>query len=157
MTTRFFVPRDAAARAVGADKVATALQEEAQRRGIEIEIVRTGSRGLFWLEPMVEVETPGGRIAFGPVRPRDVPGLLVVGIPIDANHPLCLGRPDDIAFLKRQTRLTFARCGVVDPLSLADWRAHGGGGGLACGGKGAGVVGGFGLMIGALARRRRED
>ncbi|WP_295143989.1 formate dehydrogenase beta subunit [uncultured Reyranella sp.] len=130
MTTRFFVPRDAAARAVGADKVATALQEEAQRRGIEIEIVRTGSRGLFWLEPMVEVETPGGRIAFGPVRPRDVPGLLVVGIPIDANDPLCLGRPDDIPFLKRQTRLTFARCGVVDPLLLADWRAHGGGRGL---------------------------
>ncbi len=130
MTTRFFVPRDAAARAVGADKVASALQEVTRRQGIEIEIVRTGSRGLFWLEPMVEVETPGGRIAFGPVRPQDVPGLLVDGIPIDASHPLCLGRPEVIPFLKRQTRLTFARCGVVDPLSLADWRTHGGGRGL---------------------------
>jgi formate dehydrogenase iron-sulfur subunit len=126
MTRRFFVPRDAAARAVGADKVAAALHDEARRRGIEIQIVRTGSRGLFWLEPMVEVETPDGRIAFGPVRPGDAPGLLTAG----AGHPLYLGRPEDIPFLKRQTRLTFARCGIVDPLSLADWRTHGGGRGL---------------------------
>ncbi|MFN4018296.1 MAG: formate dehydrogenase beta subunit [Reyranella sp.] len=130
MTTRFFVPCDAAARAVGADKVAAALREEARRQGIDIEIVRTGSRGLFWLEPMVEVETPGGRIAFGPVAARDVPGLLAGGLPIGPGHPLCLGRPEDIPFLKRQTRLTFARCGIIDPLSLADWRAHGGGRGL---------------------------
>lgn len=130
MTTRFFVPRDAAARAVGADKVAVALSKEAKRQGIEIEIVRTGSRGLFWLEPMVEVETPGGRMAFGPIMPRDVPGLLAGGLPLSASHPLCLGRPEDIPFLKCQTRLTFARCGIVDPLSLADWRRHGGGRGL---------------------------
>jgi formate dehydrogenase iron-sulfur subunit len=126
MTTRFFVPRDAVARAVGADRVAIALHEEAGRQGIDIEIVRTGSRGLFWLEPMVEVETPGGRIAFGPVTPRDVSGLLLPG----TGHPLYLGKPEDIPFLKRQTRLTFARCGIVDPLSLADWRTHGGGCGL---------------------------
>ncbi len=130
MTTRFFVPCDAAARAVGADKVAIALRAEAERQGIEIEVVRTGSRGLFWLEPMVEVESPGGRIAFGPVAARDVPGLLAGGLPIGTRHPLYLGRPEDIPFLKRQTRLTFARCGIVDPLSLADWRAHGGGRGL---------------------------
>jgi formate dehydrogenase iron-sulfur subunit len=130
MTTRFFVPRDAAARAVGADKVALALRDESTRLGIEIEIVRTGSRGLFWLEPMVEVETPGGRIAFGPVAARDVPGLLGGGLPIGPGHPLCLGRPEDLPFLKRQTRLTFARCGIVDPLSLADWRVHGGGRGF---------------------------
>jgi len=130
MTTRFFVPRDAAARAVGADRVAVALRAEAGRQGIDIEIVRTGSRGLFWLEPMVEVETPGGRIAFGPVAERDVSGLLAGGLPIGTGHALCLGRPEDLPFLKRQARLTFARCGIVDPLSLADWRAHGGGRGL---------------------------
>ena len=67
MSPRIFVPRDAAARAVGADKVATAVLDEAKRRGLEVEMVRTGSRGLFWLEPMIEVETPGGRIGFGPV------------------------------------------------------------------------------------------
>jgi formate dehydrogenase iron-sulfur subunit len=128
MTTRLFVPRDAAARAVGADRVAAAFEAEARRLGRTIEIVRTGSRGLFWLEPMVEVETPSGRIAFGPMTANDVPALLAGNF--SAGHPLHLGRPEEIPFLKRQTRITFARCGIVDPLSLADWRAHGGGRGL---------------------------
>jgi formate dehydrogenase iron-sulfur subunit len=131
MTTRFFVPRDAAARAVGADRVAAAIAAEAERLGLDVQIVRTGSRGLFWLEPMIEVETADGRIAFGPVMARDVAGLLAGGLPIDRGHRLCLGRPEDIPFLARQTRITFARCGIVDPLSLADYRAHGGYRGLA--------------------------
>jgi formate dehydrogenase iron-sulfur subunit len=131
MTTRLFVPRDAAARAVGADKVAAAIAAEAERLGLDVEIVRTGSRGLFWLEPMIEVETAGGRIAFGPVAARDIAGLLAGGLPIDRGHRLCLGRPEDIPFLARQTRITFARCGIVDPLSLADYRAQGGYRGLA--------------------------
>ena len=131
MTLRIFVPRDAAARAVGADRVATAIATEARRLDLPIELVRTGSRGLFWLEPMVELETREGRLAFGPVAPADVPGLLVLGSQAAKSHPLCLGRPDDIAFLKRQTRITFGRCGVIDPLSLADYRAHGGYRGLA--------------------------
>ena len=126
MTTRLFVPRDAAARAVGADRVAAALAGEVLRRGLDIEIVRTGSRGLFWLEPMIEVETPAGRIAFGPVTASDVASLLAGGMPIDTNHRLCLGRPEEIPFLARQTRITFARCGIVNPLSLADYRGHGG-------------------------------
>ena len=92
MTTRIFVPRDAAARAVGADKVAAAILDEAKRRGLSVELVRTGSRGLFWLEPMIEVETPAGRIAFGPVTAADVPGLFADGLP-SAGHPLCVGRP----------------------------------------------------------------
>jgi formate dehydrogenase iron-sulfur subunit len=127
-TTRIFVPRDAAARAVGADKVAAALVSEAKRLGRTVEIVRTGSRGLFWLEPMIEVQTPAGRIAFGPVAARDVPDLLA-GV-FGAGHALHLGRPEELDFLKRQTRITFARCGIVDPLSLADYLAHGGGRGL---------------------------
>jgi len=131
MTLRIFVPRDAAARAVGADRVADALVTEAHRLGIVLELVRTGSRGLFWLEPMVELETGGGRLAFGPMDPADVPGLLALGPQAANAHPLCLGRPDDIRFLKRQTRITFARCGVIDPLSLDDYRAHGGYRGLA--------------------------
>ena len=126
MTTRIFVPRDAAARAVGADRVAAAILDEAKRLGLAVDVVRTGSRGLFWLEPMVEVETPGGRIAFGPMTAKDVPGLFAGATPFSATHPLCVGRPEEIPFLKRQTRITFARCGIVDPLSLADYRAHGG-------------------------------
>jgi len=131
MTLRIFVPRDAAARAVGADRVAAAIVTEARRLDLALELVRTGSRGLFWLEPMVEMETGDGRLAFGPVTPADVPSLLALGPPAAKAHPLCLGRPDDIPFLKRQTRITFARCGVIDPLSLADYRAHGGYRGLA--------------------------
>jgi formate dehydrogenase iron-sulfur subunit len=125
---KIFVPRDAAARAVGADKVAAALGDEARRQGLDLQIVRTGSRGLLWLEPMIEVETAGGRIAFGPVAVRDV--LALVTGRFDRSHPLCVGKPEEIPFLKRQTRITFARCGIIDPLSLSDYRAHGGWRGL---------------------------
>ncbi len=130
MTVRVYVPGDAGALAVGADEVAAALRRAAEGRGLSLEIVCTGSRGLYWLEPMIEVATAAGRIAYGPVRPEDVDGLLAAGLAEGGAHPLNLGRTDDIPWLKRQTRLTFARCGVVDPRSLADYRAHGGGTGL---------------------------
>nr|WP_294529431.1 NADH-quinone oxidoreductase subunit NuoF [uncultured Rhodopila sp.] len=104
---------------MGAEAVAKALAEHA-------DVVRTGSRGLFWLEPMIEVETPEGRIAYGPVEAADVPGLLADGLLTGTARRLRLGVPEQIPFLARQTRLTFARCGIVDPLSLGDYRAHGG-------------------------------
>ncbi|HEV2365498.1 MAG TPA: formate dehydrogenase subunit gamma [Caulobacteraceae bacterium] len=128
--TRVFVPKDAAARAVGADEVAAALEEAARTAGRPIEIVRTGSRGLFRLETLVEVETPEGRIGYGPVRPEDVPGLIEAGMLDGGEHPLRIGRPEALPFFARQQRLTFARCGVVDPKSLDDYRAHGGLAGL---------------------------
>ncbi|HJQ58294.1 MAG TPA: NADH-quinone oxidoreductase subunit NuoF [Vineibacter sp.] len=127
---RLFVPCDAGAVAVGADAVAASLLAAAQKRGVAIELTRTGSRGLYWLEPMVEVATPQGRIAYGPVTTADVDALLDAGLLSGGSHALCLGRPEEIQFLKRQTRLTFARCGIVDPLSLGDYRAHGGWRGL---------------------------
>ena len=130
MTLRLYIPRDAAALAVGADEVATAIRAAAARRNVAVEIIRIGSRGLFWLEPMVEVATPAGRVAYGPVAPTDVDGLLDALLR-DGMHALRLGPTEDIPWLKRQTRLTFVRCGIVDPLSLADYRAHGGGRGLA--------------------------
>jgi formate dehydrogenase iron-sulfur subunit len=126
MTLRLFVPGDAGAVAVGSDEVAVALRQAADHRNAPIEIVRSGSRGLYWLEPMVEVETASGRIAYGPVAPTDAAGLLDAALSGRHEHPLHLARPEDIPFLKRQTRLTFARCGVVDPASLADYRAHDG-------------------------------
>jgi formate dehydrogenase iron-sulfur subunit len=113
---KVFVPCDAAALSVGADAVAQALE----LRGITP--VRNGSRGLFWLEPLVEVETPEGRVAFGPVTPEDVPGLFAAGFPNAFSHSLCLGLIEEIPWLKKQDRLTFARCGIVDPLSLPDFR-----------------------------------
>jgi formate dehydrogenase iron-sulfur subunit len=126
MTVRIFVPRDAAALAVGAERVVERLASEIEARGLDATIVRNGSRGLHWLEPMIEVDTAEGRIAYGPVRPSDVAALLDAGLANGGNHPLCLGKTEDLPFLKSQTRLTFARCGIVDPLSLADYRAHDG-------------------------------
>jgi formate dehydrogenase iron-sulfur subunit len=125
MTTRIFVSRDAGAVAVGADEVASALEKAAGECGAAIEIVRTGSRGLYWLEPMVEVETPQGRVAFGPVTDTDANSVLDAML-ADGAHPLRLGATDEIPWLKRQTRLTFARCGVIDPRSVEDYRAHDG-------------------------------
>jgi formate dehydrogenase iron-sulfur subunit len=125
MSLRVFIPLDAGAVAVGADNVAAALAQAATARGLAVDIVRTGSRGLYWLEPMVEVATAAGRVAFGPVRVSDVASLLdaVTG---NGQHPLRLGMSDEIPWLKRQTRLTFARCGITDPRSVEDYRAHGG-------------------------------
>ncbi len=117
--TRVFVPRDAAALALGADAVAIALAEHAP-------VVRTGSRGLCWLEPMIEVETPQGRVAYGPVTAQDVPELLGAGLLAGRDHRLRLGKPEELPFLARQTRFTFAHCGVIDPLSVGDYQAHGG-------------------------------
>jgi formate dehydrogenase iron-sulfur subunit len=128
MSVRVFIPRDAGAIAVGADLVAEFLGRAKAQHGFEI--VRTGSRGLYWLEPMVEVETPEGRIAYGPVEAKDVPSLLAAGFLGGAAHPLRIGKPELHPFLKPQTRLTFARCGIVDPFSIADYRAHGGTRGL---------------------------
>ncbi len=76
MKLRIFVSRDAGAVAVGADEVALALQQAAGKRGVDIEIVRTGSRGMYWLEPMIEVATPKGRVAFGPVTEADAASVL---------------------------------------------------------------------------------
>jgi len=126
MITRIFVPRDSAALAVGADKVAQAFEAEIAARGLDVTVVRNGSRGLHWLETLVEVETPAGRVAYGPVKARDVAGLLDAGLLEGKHHPLYHGLTDEISWLKNQTRLTFARCGITDPLSLDDYKALGG-------------------------------
>ncbi|WIV97587.1 formate dehydrogenase beta subunit [Kinneretia aquatilis] len=127
---KVFVPRDSAALAVGADEVAEALRHECQCRGLKVELVRNGSRGLFWLETLVEVQTPQGRIAYGPVEAADVPGLLDAGLLQGGEHPLRQGVTEQIPFLALQERLTFRRVGVIDPLSLADYEAHEGWAGL---------------------------
>ncbi len=126
MSVKIYVPRDSAALSVGAEGVARAIASVASSRGIDITLVRNGSRGLFWLEPLVEVETPNGRIAYGPVSREAVAGLFDAGLPEGKAHTLCLGLTEEIPYLKQQERLTFARCGVVDPVSLPDYVAHGG-------------------------------
>jgi formate dehydrogenase iron-sulfur subunit len=130
MSIRVFVPRDTTALALQADAVAQAITAEAARRSIALTLVRNGSRGAFWLEPLVEVETGGGRQAFGPVSPADVPRLFDNGFPENCQDALALGPADEIPWLKRQQRLTFARAGLGDPLSIKDYRALGGFAGL---------------------------
>ena len=132
---RVFVPADASALSVGAEPVAQAVLAEARRRGLPVELVRNGSRGLFWLEPLLEIVTPRGRLGFGPVTPDDVPGLFEAGL-LDpalrhaAGHSLSLGPVEELPYLKDQQRLTFARCGIIDPLSLGEYEEHGGLAGL---------------------------
>jgi formate dehydrogenase iron-sulfur subunit len=121
---KVYVPLDAAARAMGADDVVVALQAEAAQRGIGLTLVRTGSRGMVWLEPLVEVETPEGRVGFGPMDAASVGQVFDGGA-------LALGLVEDLPWMKAQTRLTFARCGVIDPVSVEDYRAHSGFAGLA--------------------------
>ena len=123
MSLKLFIPVDSTALSLGAEAVATAAAREAAARGVAVEIVRTGSRGAFWLEPLVEVERDGRRYGFGPVAAADVAGLFAAGF---ADHPKALGPVEEIPFLKNQQRLIFARCGIIDPLSLSDYRAHGG-------------------------------
>jgi formate dehydrogenase iron-sulfur subunit len=126
MTRRIFVPGDAAALSVGAEEVDQAIRREIAQRRLDATVIRNGSRGMFWLEPLVEVETRDGRIAYGPVTAEAVPGLFDAGFLDGKPHALCLGPTEEISYLKRQERLTFARCGITDPLSLADYTAHGG-------------------------------
>jgi len=119
---KVFVPGDSAAISVGADDVASAIA----KIDSSIEIVRNGSRGALWLETLVEVETPSGRIAYGPVSAQDVASLFEADFLHGGSHALSLGKTDDISWLANQDRVTFARVGIIDPLSLDDYRAHGG-------------------------------
>jgi formate dehydrogenase iron-sulfur subunit len=128
---RVFVPSDTTARSLGADAVAAAIGSEAAARNAKLTVVRNGSRGLYWLEPMIEVELGGRRLAYGPIDARDVPGLFDQGFLAGGKHPKALGVTDDIPYLSAQARLTMARVGIVDPVSLEDYRAHGGYRGLA--------------------------
>jgi formate dehydrogenase iron-sulfur subunit len=131
VSVTIYVPCDSAAVSVGADEVAEAIARTARLRSVgDVRIVRNGSRGMFWLEPLVEVATPAGRIAYGPVAERDVAGLFDAGFLEGGAHRLRLGPTEDIPFLKNQERLTFARVGITDPSSLADYEQHGGWRGL---------------------------
>ena len=119
---KIYVPLDSVAVALGADAIADAILAEAARRGVAVDLVRNGSHGMVWLEPLVEVETEVGRIGVGPMTLGDVPALFGSA----SRHPKTLGQVKDLPWMQGQTRLTFARVGVIDPLSLDDYRAHGG-------------------------------
>ncbi|MRX50799.1 formate dehydrogenase [Paracoccus sp. S-4012] len=117
-----WVPGDAFARAVGADAVAEAVRREAAARGVDVRVIRNGSRGMVWLEPLVEIEADGRRTGFGPITPAEVPALLDAPV----THPKAIGPVEEHPWFASQTRLTFARVGLTDPLDLAAYEAHGG-------------------------------
>jgi len=129
MSLRAFVPRETAACSVGADAVASALAAHAVLSDVDLTIVRTGSRGAAWLEPLVEMDTAAGRVGFANVDPGAVDSLLAASAPNTA-HPSCIGLVADHPWFAGQHRLTFRRAGLGDPLSLDDYRAEGGLAGL---------------------------
>ena len=126
MSSTVFVPQDSGALSMGANAVAAAIEKEAAKRGEQVQIVRNGSRGMYWLEPLVEVATPKGRTAYGSVSSRDVAGLFDSGFLQGGKHTSSLGLTEEIPYFKNQERLTFARVGITDPLSLEDYIALGG-------------------------------
>ena len=125
MTLRIYIPCDAAAVSVGADEVADAIRTEISKRKLDATIVRNGTRGMLWLEPLVEIEEAGKRIGFGPIGIEDVPSLFE-----KSAHPKALGDIAEIPYFKSQQRVTFARCGITDPLSVDDYEKLGGLAGL---------------------------
>ena len=126
MVTKVYIPRDSSALSMGAEKVAIAISSEATKRGLTVEIIRNGSRGLYWLETMVEVSTEKGRLAYGPVKVNDVTSLFDADFLNGKAHALSLGLIEALPWLKKQQRLTFARVGITDPVSLEDYIAHDG-------------------------------
>jgi len=132
---KIYVPRDTTALALGAEEVSQRVEQELFGRDLDAELVRNGSRGMFWLEPMLEVDTPAGRVGFGPLTPNDVTDLFEqdflhnlssIRIANLEQHPCYLGLVEEIPYLKNQQRLTFARAGIVDPVSLLDYLEHDG-------------------------------
>lgn len=121
-----YIPMDSVACAVGADAVAAEFAAEAARRKLDINIVRTSSRGLFWLEPLLEVDTPQGRAGYREVSPDQVASLLDVDLAANGDHLLSVGLVEQLPYLKTQQRLLFARAGITSPLSLEHYLAHGG-------------------------------
>ncbi len=127
---KIYVPRDSSAKAVGADDVALAIAAEAAIQKISVQIIRNSSRGMAWLETFVEVETPKGRVGYGPVEVGDVKRLFAAKFYEGGKHQLGHGLVEELPYLKNQERLTFARAGITDPVSLSDYIAHGGFAGL---------------------------
>ncbi|VAV97166.1 NAD-dependent formate dehydrogenase beta subunit [hydrothermal vent metagenome] len=129
-TISVYVPCDAAALSVGANDVAAAIAAQAKQQGETVQIIRNGSRGMMWLEPLVEVQTPKGRFAYGPVKTGDIASLFAAGFLHGNSHELSQGITEAIPWLAKQERLIFARCGLHDPLDLAAYEANGGLAGL---------------------------
>ena len=126
MSVTVWGPKDSAAVSAGADDIAVGIELIAKARGLDVTVKRNGSRGALYLEPLVEIETAQGRVAYGPVEAGDVESLFDAGFLTGGAHALAHGLTDEIPYLKNQERVTFARAGLADPLDLAAYEKNGG-------------------------------
>jgi len=124
--TQIFISCDSAAVALGADVIVDKINAESKSRGIDVKVNRNSTRGMFWLEPLVEVQTSSGRVAYGPIQSADVSDLFDCGFLEGHSHIKYLGLTEQIPYLAKQQRLTFSRMGVTKPLSILDYKSHGG-------------------------------
>ena len=121
-----YIPGDSAAVSVGADAVAEEIMQRAQLASLDIKIIRNGTRGALWLEPLVEIEVGADRIGYGPVQLADIPSLFDADFLHGGEHKLGIGVVDQLAWLADQDRITYKRVGIIDPLSISDYESHGG-------------------------------
>ena len=126
MSTRIYLPRETTASSLGAELLASAITTEAKYRNLDITLVRNGSRGACFLEPLIEVDTPQGRVGYGPVQLDDIPDLFDAGFLNGGQHKLALGNVEELPWFQNQERLTFARCGLIDATSVTEYQALGG-------------------------------
>ncbi|CAM5185623.1 formate dehydrogenase [Oligella ureolytica] len=129
-TISIYIPRDTAAIAMDVEELIGPILTQAKTQGIELNIIRNGTRGLLWLEPLIEVLTEQGRVAYGPIFEEDLDSLFAANWLHGGAHPLCHGLTEDIPYLKNQERLTFAKVGIIDPSNIDDYAKHGGWNGL---------------------------
>jgi formate dehydrogenase iron-sulfur subunit len=115
-----YIPCDSSSISVGAENIKNIISDHLP----EAKIKRTGSYGLYWLEPMIEVEKDNRRIAYGPLDNNSI--IELIKCDFSEQHSLCLGPTHSIDKLKLQNRLTFKNCGIIDPLSLDDYKKQGG-------------------------------
>jgi len=126
MTIRIYIPRETTSASLGAELLAKAIDTEARYRNLDIELVRNGSRGACFLEPLVEVETDKGRIGYGPITLEDVPDLFDANFLNGGQHSKSLGDVNELPWFKNQERLTFARCGIIESTSVSAYESLGG-------------------------------
>lgn len=126
MSIKIYIPRETTASSLGVELVVDAITTEAKKRKLDIQIVRNGSRGACFLEPLVEVETASGRVGYGPVQVEDVDALFTADFLKGGKHKLALGNVSELPWFKNQERLTFARCGLIAATSIAEYKSLGG-------------------------------
>ena len=116
---RVFIPQDSISIALGADLIAKKIAQSGH------EIIRNSSRGLHFLEILIEVEIDGARHGFGPISTNEIEDLIASNFA--KSHPKYLGIVDELKLIKSQNRLSFAKCGINDPLDFDGYLTLGGG------------------------------